>query len=161
MEILLTILAGTLMLVGLLAIFLPFVPDILLIWVAALGYGLLVGWGESGPWMFAAITILGVLGGVSEAWVSGAGARKAGASLRSIVVGIIAGGIGFFFFPPLGMIVGLLGGTFLVEFLRLNDAQQAARATLGMGLGFGVSFGVKLLFGLMMIGAWIVWVLLG
>jgi uncharacterized protein YqgC (DUF456 family) len=161
MDILFTILAGTVMLIGLLAIFLPFVPDILLIWGAALGYGLLVEWGESGPWMFAAITVLGLLGGVSEAWVSGAGARKAGASVWAIVVGVIAGGIGFIFFPPLGMIVGLLGGTFIVEYLRLKDARQAARAMVGMGLGYGVSFGVKLLFGLMMIGAWLAWVLLG
>lgn len=161
MEILFTVLFGILMLVGLLAIFLPVVPDILLIWAAALGYGLLVGWGESGPWMFAAITVLGLLGGVTEAWVSSAGARKAGASVQAIVVGVIAGAIGFFVFPPLGMIGGLLGGTFVVEYLRVNDARQAARATLGMGLGYGVSFGVKLLFGLMMIGAWIAWVLIG
>lgn len=160
-ELLITILVGIVMLVGLLGIFLPFVPDILLIWLAALGFGLTVGWGQSGPWMFAWITLLGLLGGVSETWVSGAGARKAGASIWAILVGILAGVVGFVFFPPLGMIAGLLGGTFLVELLRHRDPRQAARAMLGMGIGFGISFGVKLVFGLTMIGAWVLWLLLG
>lgn len=160
-EVLFTVLAGIVMLAGLLGVFLPFVPDILLIWLAALGYGLTVGWGESGPWLFAGITMFGLLGGVSETWVSGAGARKAGASGWAILVGVLAGVIGFLFFPPLGMIVGLLGGTFVVELLRHQDATQAARAMLGMGIGFGISFGVKLLFGLLMIGGWLVWVALG
>lgn len=149
------------MLVGLLGVFLPVVPDILLIWLAALGYGLLVGWGQSGPWLFAGITLLGLVGVATETWVSGAGARKAGASGWAILVGVLAGLVGFFFFPPLGMIVGLLGGTFAVELLQKRDAGQAARSTLGMGIGFGVSFGVKLLLGLLMVGAWLLWLVLG
>lgn len=160
-ELLLTLLTGIVMLAGLLGVFLPFVPDILLIWLAALGYGLTVGWGESGPWLFAAITLFGLLGGVSETWVSGAGARKAGASGWAILAGVLAGAAGFFFFPPFGMIAGLLGGTFLVEVLRHRDPRLAARATLGMGIGFGLSFGVKLVFGLLMIGGWLAWVALG
>lgn len=159
-ELAITVVVGLVMLVGLLGVFVPLLPDILLIWLAALAYGLLVGWGRSGPWLFAGITLLGLLGGIAETWVSGAGARRAGASGWSILAGIFAGTLGFFFFPPFGMIVGLLGATFAAEWLRHRDVRRAARATLGMGVGFGVSFGVKLLFGLAMIGAWLAWVAL-
>jgi uncharacterized protein YqgC (DUF456 family) len=161
MEGMLTVVAGVLMLVGLLGIFLPFVPDVLLIWGASLGYGLLVGWGESGPWLFGLITLLGLLAAAAEAWASGAGAYKAGASPWSILAGLAGGVAGFFLLPPLGMVIGLLAGTFLVEYLRRKDAKQAARAMVGMGLGYGVSFVVKLVFGLAMIGAWLIWVGLG
>ncbi len=161
MEGLLTVVAGVLMLVGLLGIFLPFVPDVLLIWGASLGYGLFVGWGESGPWLFGLITLLGLLAAAAEAWVSGAGAYKAGASPWSILAGLVGGAAGFFLLPPLGMVIGLLAGTFLAEYLRRKDARQAARAMVGMGLGYGVSFVVKLVFGLAMIGAWLIWVGLG
>jgi hypothetical protein len=161
MEGMLTVVAGVLMLVGLLGIFLPFVPDVLLIWGASLGYGLLVGWGESGPWLFGLITLLGLLAAAAEAWASGAGAYKAGASPWSILAGLAGGVAGFFLLPPLGMVIGLLAGTFLVEYLRRKDAKQAARAMVGMGLGYGVSFVVKLIFGLAMIGAWLIWVGLG
>jgi uncharacterized protein YqgC (DUF456 family) len=158
---LLTVVAGILMLVGLLGIFLPLVPDVLLIWAAALGYGLLVEWGQSGPWLFGLITLLGLLAAAAEAWVSGAGAYKAGASPWSILAGLAGGVAGFFLLPPLGMVIGLLAGTFLAEYLRRKDARQAGRAMVGMGLGFGVSFVVKLVFGLAMIGAWLIWVGLG
>lgn len=160
-ELALTVLVGLVMLVGLLGVFVPILPDILLIWLAALGYGLAVGWGRSGPWLFAGITLLGLLGGITETWVSGAGARRAGASGWAIVVGILTGTIGFFVFPPLGMVLGLLGGTFAVEMLRHRDPRLAGRATLGMGIGFGISFGVKLVFGLLMVGAWLLWLALG
>jgi len=158
---LLTVVAGILMLVGLLGIFLPLVPDVLLIWGAALGYGLLVGWGASGPWLFGVITLLGLLAAAAEAWVSGAGAYKAGASAWSILAGLAGGVAGFFLLPPLGMVIGLLAGTFLAEYLRRKDARQAARAMVGMGLGYGVSFVVKLFFGLGMVGAWAAWVAIG
>lgn len=160
-DLLITGLVGIVMLVGMLGVFLPLLPDILLIWLAALAFGLTVGWGESGPWMFAGITLLALLGGVSETWVSGAGARRAGASGWSILVGVLAGIAGFLFFPPFGMIAGLLGGVLLAELLRHRDPRKALRATLGMGIGFGLSFGVKLVFGLMMIGGWLVWLVLG
>ncbi len=159
MDIVWTILAGVLMLAGLAGIFIPFFPDLLLIWAAALGYGLLVGWEEWGLWLFGLITLLGVLGIVAETYIGGAGARMAGASYKAIFAGLILSAIGFFAFPPFGLILGLLAGTFIVEYLRLRDWRQAGRATLGMGLGYGASFGVKLVLGALMIGAWLVWVL--
>jgi hypothetical protein len=158
-DLLWTILAGVIMLVGLVGIFIPFFPDLLLIWAAALGYGLLVGWGEWGPWLFGLITVLTVLGILAETYVGGAGARMAGASYKAIFAGLILGTIGLFVLPPFGLVIGLLAGTFAVEFLRLRDWRQAGRAMLGMGLGYGASYGVKLVFGALMIGAWLAWVI--
>ena len=159
MDILWTILAGVLMLVGMVGIFIPFFPDLLLIWAAALGYGLLGGWGEWGPWLLGLITLLGVMGILAETYVGGAGARMAGASYKAIFAGLILGAIGLFVLPPFGLIIGLLAGTFVVEYIRLRDWRLAGRAMLGMGLGYGVSFGVKLVFGALMISAWLVWVI--
>ncbi len=161
MDILWTVLAGVLMVAGLVGIFIPFFPDLLLIWAAALGYGLLVGWGEWGLWLFGLITLLGVLGILAETYVGGAGARLAGASYRAIFAGLALGALGLFVFPPFGLIIGLLAGTFAVEYLRLKDWRQAGRATLGMGLGYGASFAVKLVVGTLMIGGWMAWVLTG
>jgi len=160
-DVLWTVLAGILMLAGMVGIFIPFFPDLLLIWAAALGYGLLVGWGGWGPWLFGLITLLGVVGILAETYVGGAGARMAGASYKAIFAGLILGTIGLFVLPPFGLIIGLLVGTFVAEYIRLRDWRQAGRAMLGMGLGYGASFGVKLVFGALMIGAWLVWVTTG
>jgi hypothetical protein len=160
-ESLITVLLGGVMVLGLAGVFIPVLPDISLIWAAALGYGLLVGWGRWGPWLFAGITVLAVVAAAADLWTSGAGARLGGASLWGILGGLGLGLVGLILLPPLGGLLGLLAGTFLVEYLRLRSAERALRATLGMGLGYGASFVVKLILGMMMIGAWIVWVVAG
>src|SRR4030042_6896351 len=82
--------AGLFMLIGLIGALLPAVPDLVLIWATALGYGLLAGWGNWGPWLFAGISLLCGVGLLSEVLTSGAGARIGGASVWSIVGGVAA-----------------------------------------------------------------------
>jgi uncharacterized protein YqgC (DUF456 family) len=161
MEIVVTILVGLAMLVGLLGAILPGFPDVVLIWGAALGYGFYVGWSEPGIWFFVGITVLGLAGAFSEAWVSGAGARAGGASIRAVFAGLALGVISLLLTGPIGGVIGLLVGTYLAEYIRLRDAEKAAKAMLGMGLGCGASFGVKLLLGLGMVAAWVAWIIVG
>jgi uncharacterized protein YqgC (DUF456 family) len=159
-EVLVTVLAGILMVLGLVGIVAPVLPGLTLIWAAALGYGLLAGWGASGPWLFAVITLLGAAGIGAELWVTGAGARAAGASLWSVVAGIALALMGFIFFNFVGALVGLVAGTLLAEYYRLRDWRRALASAGGTAAGCGVSYGVKVLLGVSMIGAWVAWVLL-
>jgi uncharacterized protein YqgC (DUF456 family) len=158
---LVTVLAAVVMLLGLAGVVLPALPGLALIWLAALGYGLLAGWGASGPWLFGLITLLGLAGLGSELWVTSAGARVAGASGWSVLAGIVLGLIGLFFFSPIGAVIGLTLGILGGEYLRLKDWRKALSAAGGTLAGCGVSYGVKLLLGMVMIGAWVAWVLIG
>lgn len=158
-EILIIVLTGIVMFIGLLGALLPVIPDLIIIWGAALGYGLLVGWGSSGPWIFGAITLLGLGGVVAELWMSGMGGKIGGASFKSILVGLLCGIVGFIFLTPVGGLALLLVGTFAMEYYRLDDAEAALKGMLGVGLGYGASFGVKLIIGLLMVGLWVVWVI--
>jgi uncharacterized protein YqgC (DUF456 family) len=157
MEIIVSILVGLMMLVGLLGSIIPFLPDVVLIWVSALIYGLVIGWGQSGGWLFGIISVLGLIGLLSDAWVSGAGARQGGATVLTTLGGLAIGLVALFTTGPLGFLVGILLGTFVLEYARHQDPEQALRATFGMGLGYGASFIVKFLLGLGMITAWVVW----
>jgi len=157
-DILVAVLTGIVMFIGLLGALLPVIPDLVIIWGAALGYGLIVGWGDSGPWIFGVISILGLGGVLTEIWMSGVGGKIGGASFKSILVGLILGIIGFIFLTPIGGLALLLVGTFAMEYYRLGDAEEALKGMLGVGLGYGASFGVKLLIGLLMMGLWVVWV---
>src|SRR4030042_782820 len=85
--------AGLFMLIGLIGTLLPAVPDLVLIWATALGYGLLAGWGDWGPWLFAGISLLCGVGLLAEVLTSSAGARIGGASVWSIIGGGGAGGV--------------------------------------------------------------------
>jgi uncharacterized protein YqgC (DUF456 family) len=156
-EVLISILAGVLMLIGLMGTVLPVLPDLPLVWVAALGYGLIVGWGEHGGLLFGLISVLGVIGILSEVWVSGAGARRGGASFVSTLGGIALGLAGLLVAGPIGLVVGMLAGTFVLEYVRHQDVDLALRATLGIGIGYGLSVVVKFMLGLAMIALWIVW----
>jgi hypothetical protein len=158
---LVTVLAAVVMLLGLAGVVLPALPGLALIWLAALGYGLLAGWGASGPWLFGLITLLGLAGLGSELWVTSAGARVAGASGWSVLAGIVLGLIGLLFFSPIGAVIGLTLGILGGEYLRLKDWRKALSAAGGTLAGCGVSYGVKLLLGMVMIGAWVAWVLIG
>jgi len=160
MEILVSILVGLMMLFGLLGSIIPFLPDVVLIWASALLYGLVVGWGQSGGWLFGVISVLGMIGLLSDAWVSGAGARQGGATLLTTLGGLAIGLVGLFAAGPLGFLGGILLGTFVLEYLRHRDPDQALRATFGMGIGYGASFIVKFLLGLGMIGSWVAWLFL-
>lgn len=160
-EIVVAFIVGLVMLLGLVGAIIPGLPDIVLIWGAALGYGLVAGWGEYGIWLFGLITLIGLAGLFAEVWVSGTGAKIGGASIRAIFSGLALGLVAFFVSGPVGGVIGLLLGTFLTEYVRLQDANKAAQAMFGMGLGCGASLGIKLLLGMGMIAVWLVWVFWG
>ncbi|NIM93626.1 MAG: DUF456 family protein [Anaerolineales bacterium] len=158
-ETLLTVLTGLVMVLGFVGIFLPLFPDLLVLWGASLGYGLIVGWGEYGPWLFGAITLLAAVGVAADLWMSALGGRIGGASVASIVVGLILGIFGFIFLTPVGGIVLMLLGSFIMEYRRLGSADLALKAMLGLGVGYGAAIGIKLGIGLVILGLWIAWVM--
>ena len=158
-DVIITVLAAIIMLLGVAGVILPVLPGLVLIWLAALGYGLLVRWGTWGPWLFAAITLTGLAGTLADMWASGAGARVVGgASLWSIAGGMLTGFVGLILGGPLGGVIGLLAGMFLLEFWRQRNAMRGLKAMAGTALGYGASIVIKIAAGLLMIGLWIVWV---
>lgn len=160
-DILLIIGCIVLMLIGLVGIVIPVLPDLILIWASALGYGLIIHWGQNGPIFFALITILGLIGIATEFWVSGIGARRGGASGGAMLIGAILAVVAFFVTGPIGAVVALLLGIYVVEYIRKRDVESASQAMIGAGLGCGASLGVKLILGLGMVATWVIWVISG
>lgn len=160
-ETTITWIIGLVMAVGVIGAIVPALPDLVMMWVAGLVYGIVVGWGTWGPWLFGLMTLAALAGLMAEVWVSSAGAKLGGASGWAILGGIVLGLIGLVFFSVVGAVIGLVGGAFLAEYLRLRDAQRAFRGAVGMALGCGASVGVKLGLALVMAAAWGAWVATG
>lgn len=155
------VLSGCLILAGLISIAIPALPDMLLIWLGALAYGLVLGWGRTGPWAFAIISALALIGGLAEILGGSVGARLGGASAWSLAAGVGIGLIATVFLGPLGGIAGLLVGMYAMEYRRQRDTGRAIRGVLGLALGYGASYGVKLALGLGIVGIWLFWVIRG
>lgn len=148
------------MVVGLVGVLVPLLPGLLLIWAAALAYGVVTGFSVGGWVFFAVITLLMLVGSVVDNFIMGAKARGQGASWPAIAVALVAGVVGSLVFPPFGGLIAAVVGLFLVEYLRLRSARRAMASTKGWAVGCGWATIVRFGLGMLMIllwGAWVKW----
>lgn len=146
------------MMIGLLSLLTTIIPGLVIIWAAALVYGLVEGFTLVSGILFAVITTLMLAGGLADNLLMGASARSTGASWLSIGAALLAGLAGSLVWPPFGGLLAALGALFLLEYLRLRDVNQAWNSTRSMAAGCGWAVAVRLLIGMVMIGLWLVWV---
>jgi uncharacterized protein YqgC (DUF456 family) len=149
------------MLIGLAGIFLPLLPGIELVWLAALGYGILHGFTWPGVFAMVGITALLAAGMSSDIWITGLGLKSAGTSLVSMLLGAAALIAGSLLFTPLvGILLGL-GVLAVLEYRRHRDIRKAVMSAGSALAGCGLSYGFKFFVGLVMMGIWAAWVLWG
>jgi uncharacterized protein YqgC (DUF456 family) len=151
------------MLVGLVGVIVPLLPDVWLIWLAGLGYGLLTGWdGWLGGGIAVLMTLLTLAGVVVDLALGPVAARRSGASWPAIGASIALGLLGLFLLPPFGAVIGAVLGLFLVEYRRRGqNTDEAVRVVKDYIVGCGWSVLLRLAIGVLMIAAWGVWVWLG
>ena len=145
----------TIMAVGMIVI--PILPGLVIIWVAALAYGILGGFGVLGWVMFALITGLMLVGSILDNVLMGTSAHKKGAPWWVILVAMVAAIAGNFLLPILGGILAGLLVLFLIEWLRLTDWRKALESMKGMLIGWGWAFVFRFIIGMIMVGLWLIW----
>src|SRR4030065_1510712 len=82
------------MLVGLVGLIIPVFPGLVVIWLAALVYGLATGFETLGTVLFVLITLLLLVGAVIDNILMAAPARQGRASWGSIILGMGGGAVG-------------------------------------------------------------------
>jgi uncharacterized protein YqgC (DUF456 family) len=147
-----------LMLVGLFGLLVPIFPGTVVMWLAALGYGIVSGFDKLEVVLFVLITLLMLGSTVIDNLLMGAGARKGGASWTTILVALAAGVLGTLIFPPLGGLIAAPVAVLLLEYQRTRDWNQAWASLRGLAAGYGMSFLVRFGIGLLMMILWWVWV---
>jgi uncharacterized protein YqgC (DUF456 family) len=157
LELLVNLLILVGMLVTLCGLIVPVFPGLIVIWLLALLYGIVAGFGTLGAVLFVIITVLAILGEVSDNLLMSKKARKEGARWLSIAIAFIAGITGSIVFSPLGGIAAALGALFLVELVSSKDRRKALALTKGMAIGWGWAFVLRFAVGLMMIVLWAIW----
>jgi uncharacterized protein len=148
------------LIVGLVGTLIPLLPGSLLMWLAILFYGLLYGF-ETLTWGgFALISLIALVTGTADIWLTMIGAKKGGASRRSQLFGLLGAIIGTFIVPLLGTIIGYMAGVLLAEYQKRQDWDLALRASLGGLAGYGIASLIQFSGGLLMIFifVWQIWV---
>ena len=149
--------ALTVMLAGMLV--LAFLPGLVIIWAAALGYGLAAGFGTLGWIIFAVLTVLMIAGSVIDNIMMGRAAHKEGAPWWAVLLALVAAIVGSFVIPipVIGGILAALVTLFGIEWIRRKDWRKALASLKGMAIGWGWALVIRFIIGLVMIGLWLIW----
>jgi uncharacterized protein YqgC (DUF456 family) len=149
------------MLVGLFGLVIPIFPGNVVIWVAALIYGLIFGFGVPGVIIFLLLTVLTIIAMLADNVLMGAKARGKGAAWSSIILALVAGVVFTLVLPPFGGIIAAPLVLFGKEYYRLQDRDKAIEVMRALLAGWGWSFLARFGIGLVMIFLWGIWVFLG
>jgi uncharacterized protein YqgC (DUF456 family) len=144
------------MLFGLFGLIIPILPGLVIIWVAALGYGIFAGFDTTGWVMFAIISVLLIAGELAEHVLMGTMAHKEGAPWWVVGIVLVVAIAGNFIIPILGGLLAGLLALFCIEYLRLKEPKKALSSMRGLLVGYAWGFVVRFSAGLMMIGSWFV-----
>ena len=159
LEVTTYVLIALTMLVGLFGLVIPIFPGNVVMWVAALIYGLVFGFGAKGIIIFILLTILMIAAALADNIMMGVKARDKGASWLSILLALASGVIFTLIFPPFGGIIAAPIVLFASEYLRLKDQRKAWEVMRGLLAGWGWSFLVRFGIGVVMLILWIIWIL--
>ncbi len=154
------------MVVGVIGCLIPVVPGNVLIGLSAVGFAWWNNFELIGVFPTVILVLVSLVGATSDIWMPMLGAKSTGASGKAILGGIGGATIGFIlgaFVLGIGALIGALLGYFLgifaVEYNRVKDTWQAAKAGIGGVVGWGITTVVQFLTGLGVFIAF-VWMLL-
>ena len=153
-------LVGLVMLVGLFGTLLPFVPGLPLIWGCALLYGFTEGWDSTSWAAMVVITLLMAAGIFAKVVLPARRLAETGVPRSTLLLGAVAGVVGFFVMPVVGMPLGAVAGVYAAERRRTADAGRAWASTKSAIVGFGIGTLIEMGAGLAMITAWVAWVVI-
>lgn len=160
-ETVVTILCGLAILVGVAGTIIPVLPGSILIGASLLAWAIWGGAGTVGWVVFAIGVVFVAVGMAASAVLTGRKMKQHAIPGRSVVIGLVAGVVGMFVIPVVGLFVGFAAGLLLSELARTRDFRTATTtswaALKATGLGILVEFGLACLAAsTWVIGLWIV-----
>jgi uncharacterized protein YqgC (DUF456 family) len=126
---------GTILMVGALIVsFIPILPGTVIVWIAAMAFGVLNQWVRFTPLAGVVATVLMIFSVSSDFWLPALGVKTGGLTCLGAIGSLIGGFIGTFFIPlPIcGTLIGAVIGALAIElihFRNLGKAMQAGQST--------------------------------
>lgn len=148
------LIAGLVILVGIVGILVPVLPGLLLIAAALIGWAAYVGGSVAWSVALLGVLVLG-LGALVKYLVAGRHLRSKGVPSSTLVIGGVLGVVGFFVVPVIGLPLGFVLGIYLAELQRVGRA-QAWPATRHALTAVGLAVLIELTAGLLATSIWVV-----
>ena len=144
------------LLFGLIGTLIPIIPGVLLMWLTVFLYALVDGFTAVSTPAFIFISLIALTTGTSDLWLTLFGAKKGGASIKSMLIATLGAIIGSFALPIIGTIAGYIAGLFFGEYWQHGDWQIARKAGLGGLAGWGIATVIQFIGGIfiLMIFLW-------
>ena len=137
-----------LLLLSLIGTIIPIIPGVLLMWVIVFIYTWVDGFTAVSTASFIIISLIALITGTSDIWLTLFGAKKGGASVKSMLIGTVGAVVGSFIFPIIGTIAGYIAGLLLGEYWQHGDWEIAKKAGIGGLTGWGVATIIQFIGGL-------------
>jgi hypothetical protein len=137
-----------LLLLSLIGTLIPIIPGVLLMWVIVFVYAWVDGFTAVSITSIIFISLIALVTGTSDIWLTLFGARKGGASVKSMLIGTAGAIIGSFLFPIVGTIVGYIVGLLLGEYWQHGDWEIAKKAGFGGLAGWGIATVIQFIGGI-------------
>ncbi|MEF8973789.1 MAG: DUF456 domain-containing protein [Haloarcula sp.] len=135
LETLLFVLAFALLVGGVIGSITPQVPGALVSLAGVYLYWVASGMTEPGTLLLGLLTLVGLLTWAVDIAGGAIAARVGGASNWTAVLAGVVALVLFFVTGPLGILLGVAGTVFVVEFYRQEDARGSAKAALVTTVG--------------------------
>jgi uncharacterized protein YqgC (DUF456 family) len=153
-EIILWIAAALLVIVGLVGLALPALPGAPLIFLGLFAAAWAEGFTYVGQWTLIILGVIAVLTYAVDFAAGAFGAKKFGASTRSVIGATIGAVVGLFF-GIIGVFVGPFIGAVIGELTVKADLIKAGKAGVGATIGLVVGTAAKLSLGTTMVAIYI------
>ena len=155
MDVWAEVLVGVAIFAGLIGIVVQVLPGAVLVLGGILVWAIMTGGVEA--WVVFGVAAVAIAIAEVLQWIlAGKHMRKAEVPMLTLAVGGIAGIIGFFVVPVIGLFLFFVGAIFLLEWLRRKDVRAAWGATKAAVQATLITIGVQLAGSLVAAGAWVV-----
>ncbi|GGU46354.1 membrane protein [Streptomyces albospinus] len=145
---------GLVMLLGVFGVLVPGIPGPLIVWAGLLWWATTERASSAWAVLMAATAVL-LLNQVLKRLLPARSLRDAGSPYRTLFLAGVAGIAGFFLIPVVGVLLGSVGGLYVLQRVRLGSHGDARAATRTAMRAIGLSVLVELSACLVVMGAWV------
>ena len=150
------LLIAILMAIGIMGTIIPLIPGLALVWFAGALWAYFDGADGTRMWILAVMTLFAVFGFAMQFVLPAKAATSNKPPKGTLLLGGLAGIVGFFLIPVIGAPLGFLAGVYANYFWNTGNSAEAWSSTIKTATAFGWALIIQFVCSLLIAMTWIV-----